>query len=390
MQRRHSPVVQSGLTAAIALRSAPALRDLSTRLWSAALFGLGTSAFGRCFWSRPDQQHLFPLLALGAISAAFAFDRFGPPGRLVLVGIIAAAFVPVGPGRESGLPAASFWNGGWTRVRENAARPGARALCALAFRRGALGRGRVRVVSAGQWPRAGPRAVASHSARARRGAPATRSTSTCYLRACPTRSGTPTTRASRRLGADPALYHDPGPQSSAAQRPVVWQAEQFLRRARSRGSRGSMRVRPKPHFCRVIEQFGNSGAHPLHPAATSTCRARRGRGKPSEHPRDRLRIGLVLLLEDPGRKGLLRVPGQDWDRSVEDRRAGVGALVHEMDGASRLLSPASSARRCGWRPGKFGRSAGWMMRILPRKRADEVGRGRAHVAGGQTKSGLAA
>ena len=248
-------ILQFGLTAAIALRSAPALRD-SPRLWSAALFGLGASAFGHYFWSRPDQQHLFPLLALGAISAAFAFDRFGPAGRLVLVGVLAAAFVPVGPGRESGLPAASLWNGGWARVRENAARPGARPLSI--------------------WPSG---EVPSHAAAAvaladRLGGPSSRFVA--FGSSQSWSSGNPVYLflLSSRLPYTKWYAYDPGLQSSApiqalmiqdlessgSLTAVVWRAEQFLYDERAPADlelRSAFDREADQLFGRVIERFGN-------------------------------------------------------------------------------------------------------------------------------------
>ncbi len=118
-------LAQFGLVVAIVLRVGPVLRG-SPALRAAALFGLCASAFGHYFWSRPDGQHLFPLLGLGATSAAFAFGSLRSAGRVAAVALFAIAFVPTAPGRESGFPIASLWKGGAARVLENASRPGAR------------------------------------------------------------------------------------------------------------------------------------------------------------------------------------------------------------------------------------------------------------------------
>jgi hypothetical protein len=104
-----------------------ALRE-SPRLWAAGALGASASAFGHYFWSRPDPQHLFPLLALGAASALFAWQGLRPGERLAVAGLFVLAFVPIGPGREPGPPVFSLWNGGLARVREGLSRPGATLL----------------------------------------------------------------------------------------------------------------------------------------------------------------------------------------------------------------------------------------------------------------------
>ncbi len=100
-----------------ALRSSPSL-------WAAALMGASAAAFGHYFWSRPDVQHLYPLLGLSAVSAALAWERFGGWTRALTVVALALGFFPIDPG--PGFPAANLGRGGIASIRENAARPGAR------------------------------------------------------------------------------------------------------------------------------------------------------------------------------------------------------------------------------------------------------------------------
>ena len=100
-----------------ALRAAPSLR-------AAALLGATAAAFGHYFWSRPDVQHLYPLLGLSASSAAFAWERLGRGLRAVTVAALLLAFFPIDPG--PGFPAGNLFRGGIASIRENAARPGAR------------------------------------------------------------------------------------------------------------------------------------------------------------------------------------------------------------------------------------------------------------------------
>ncbi len=100
-----------------ALRSTPSLR-------AAALFGVSAAAFGHYFWSRPDVQHLYPLLGLSAVSAAFAWPRFGRGTRVVAAAALLLAFFPLDPGPA--FPGGNLFRGGIASIRENAARPGAR------------------------------------------------------------------------------------------------------------------------------------------------------------------------------------------------------------------------------------------------------------------------
>ena len=57
----------------------------------------------------------------------------------------------------------------------------------------------------------------------------------------------------------------------------------------------------------------------------------------SQHPRDGLRIGLVLRLEDPRPKASLPCRPAGSGRLLQHDRPRVGPLVHEMDRAARLL-----------------------------------------------------
>ncbi|HEY2798432.1 MAG TPA: hypothetical protein VGK26_11135 [Thermoanaerobaculia bacterium] len=100
-----------------ALGSSPSLR-------AAAVLGASAAAFGHYFWSRPDVQHLYPLLGLSAVSAAFAWERFGGVLRAVTVAALLLAFFPLDPG--PGFPGGNLFRGGIASIRENAARPGAR------------------------------------------------------------------------------------------------------------------------------------------------------------------------------------------------------------------------------------------------------------------------
>ena len=100
----------------------------SPRVLAAAALGLSASAFGHYFWSRPDPQHLFPMLALASASVLFVWDRWRIPMRAAVVALFAIPFVPIGPGRETALPIFSLWKGGLARVAESSARPGASLL----------------------------------------------------------------------------------------------------------------------------------------------------------------------------------------------------------------------------------------------------------------------
>ena len=118
-------IFQLAVAIAVAVLERPALRHTPS-LWAAAAFGISASAFGHYFWSRPDPQHVFPLLGLAAASACFAWPRFTVWVRAAAVAAFVLAFLPIGAGRELGLPVSSLWKGGLRGVLANAARPGAR------------------------------------------------------------------------------------------------------------------------------------------------------------------------------------------------------------------------------------------------------------------------
>ena len=109
-----------GTAAALAVLHREDLRG-SPALWAAAAFGVAAAAFGHYFWSRPDLQHLYPLLAFSAASVAFAWTRLGRLGAAAAVGSFVIALIGAG---ELRLPVESLVRGGIARVRENAARPG--------------------------------------------------------------------------------------------------------------------------------------------------------------------------------------------------------------------------------------------------------------------------
>ena len=100
-----------------ALGSSPSLR-------AAAMLGASAAAFGHYFWSRPDVQHLYPLVGLSAVSAALAWEHFGRGLRALTAAALLLAFFPIDPG--PGFPGANLFRGGIASIRENAARPGAR------------------------------------------------------------------------------------------------------------------------------------------------------------------------------------------------------------------------------------------------------------------------
>jgi hypothetical protein len=100
----------------------------SPRMWLAAAFGLSASAFGHYFWSRADPPHLYPLLALAAGGALFAWEGLRGLERLAVATIFVLAFVPFKPWRIAEPPIVALWKGGLARVGELAARPGATLL----------------------------------------------------------------------------------------------------------------------------------------------------------------------------------------------------------------------------------------------------------------------
>jgi hypothetical protein len=120
-------LVTLAANAGLAFLHRESLRD-SPALWAAAALGLTASAFGHYFWSRPDPQHLFPMIALSSASVLFVWDRWSIPVRAAVVVLVALAFAPIGAGREAALPIFSLWKGGLARVAESSARPGARLL----------------------------------------------------------------------------------------------------------------------------------------------------------------------------------------------------------------------------------------------------------------------
>src|SRR5262249_26900194 len=93
-------------------------------LRAAALLSVCATAFGHYFWSRPDVQHLYPLLGLAAMSAAVASEGFVLRTRVLAVAAVVLAFFPIDPG--PGFPGANLARGGFASIRENPARPGAR------------------------------------------------------------------------------------------------------------------------------------------------------------------------------------------------------------------------------------------------------------------------
>src|SRR6516162_6249485 len=55
-----------------------------------------------------------------------------------------------------------------------------------------------------------------------------------------------------------------------------------------------------------------------------------------EHPRDRLGVGVMLLVQDPRREHRDRVAREDRNPALQDHRACVRALIHEVHRAARL------------------------------------------------------
>jgi hypothetical protein len=97
----------------------------SARLWAAAAFGISASAFGHYFWSRADPPHLYPLLALSACGALFAWSDFRRVQPFAVVTLFVIALVPFKSWRVPEPPIVALWNGGLAQVRENLSRPGA-------------------------------------------------------------------------------------------------------------------------------------------------------------------------------------------------------------------------------------------------------------------------
>ena len=86
----------------------------------------------------------------------------------------------------------------------------------------------------------------------------------------------------------------------------------------------------------------------------------------------------VLLLEDPGRKGLGRVVVEDRDGLLQDDGATVDALVHEVDRAPAHLRPPRDRVRLGMGPGERGEEGGMDVQDAIRELADEGARDEPH------------
>jgi hypothetical protein len=297
----------------------PARRsDKSTRTWLAAAFRPFRVGLRHYFWSRADPPHLYPLLALRAAAALFAWQDFRFVERVAVAALFVLAFVPFKPWRVAEPPVVGLWNGGLARVRELAARPGATLLT---------------IWPAGEVP--SPAALAVSLAD-RLSSPGSRFVAYgTDQRLC---AGDPVYLflLSRRAPYTRWFQYDPGVQSSAPVQEemirelaaagsaavVVWRSEAFQfdpspappprKIAVRRGGGPDVRTGPG-----AIRQF--RGAHPrVRRAARARALTRR---QLFQHARDRLGVRRVLLLEDPRRQRLDGVAGQHRYFPLQDDRA---------------------------------------------------------------------